>query len=42
MALLTRPAVPRILGLEGLKLEGLKPAGVRGTLTARERVSEGK
>ena len=37
MALLTRPAVPSILGTEGLK-----PAGVRVTLTARERVSEGK
>jgi len=37
VALLTRPAVPRIL-----ELKGIKPAGVRVTLTARERVSEGK
>ena len=37
MALLTRGAAPSILGLNGFK-----PAGVRGTLTARERVSEGK
>ena len=37
MALLTSGAAPSILGLEGLK-----PAGVRVTLTARERVSEGK
>jgi len=33
VALLTRPAVPSILGLKGIK-----PPDVRGTLTARESV----